>query len=221
MKNENRQFDAQEQKMEALLSEALLNNIEQTPEGLADRVMAASTPMLAGDKELEDLISVATQSGVPAGLTDRIMTASAPLLSQTSELDDLLVEATKVEIPTGLADRVMRASLVDLRSKSPVIGHIGFAVKMQRLALAACVVFAVLIAIRMDVHSTPDATMQVVVQESQLLSPEEEGYLLDDLNLGEYAYLADARNLSFTELSSELNGLHQDLELWQYGLLTE
>jgi hypothetical protein len=177
--------------------------------------------MLARDTELEELISVALQLGVPAGLSDRIMAASAPLVSQTSELDDLLVEATKVKMPIGLADRVMRASLADLHGESPAIGHIGFAIKMQRLALAACVVFAVLVAIRMGVHSTPHITTHVVLHESQLLSPEEEGYLLDDLNLGEYAYLADARNLSFTELSSELNGLHQDLELWQYGLLTE
>jgi hypothetical protein len=117
----------------------------------------------------------------------------------------------------------MAASLLELKGESPVIGRIGFTVKMQRLALAACVVFAVLVAIQME-NSTPRVVTTVTntaMQESHLLSPEEEGYLLDDLNLGDYAYIANARELSFAEVSFELNGLREDLELWQYGLLTE
>jgi|GEM_PF-2322870 len=216
MKHENRQFDAQEKQMEEALSRALSDAV-QAPEGLADRVMAASAPLLVQASELDALLALATNAKAPEGLADRVMAASVPLLAQTSAFEELLEAATKVEVPEGLADRVMSASLKELRGESPVIGRVGFALKMQRLALAACVVFAVLVAIRMDVN-TPT---KIVVQHNQLLSAEEEGYLLEDLDLGDYTYLADARELNFAEISIELTGLRQDLELWEYGLLTE
>jgi hypothetical protein len=145
------------------------------------------------------------------------------------EFQYALSRATKIEIPAGLEDRVMAASLREyaslreLQGESTVIGRVGFTVKLQRLALAACVVFAVLVAIQME-HSKPRVVTTVTntaMQESHLLSAEEEGYLLDDLNLGDYVYLANARELNFAELSFELNGLREDIELWQYGLLTE
>ncbi len=223
MKNENRQFDPQEQYMEDALSKSKALSPVDAPEGLADRVMAASAPML---DQTPALLSEATHVDSPSGLADRVMAASAPMLG-SPEFQHALSSATKVEIPVGLEDRVMVASLPELQGESPIIGHVGFAVKMQRLALAACVVFAVLVAIRMDVHSTPRVVTTVTsvlnptMQESHLLSAEEEGYLFDDLNLGDYAYLADARELNFAELSFELNGLREDIELWQYGLLTE
>ena len=216
MKNENRQFDSQEQKREDALSKMLSDT--HAPEGLAERVMATSAPML--DQKTSVLLDEATHVDPPSGLADRVMAASAPMLA-APEFHTALIEATNVQIPVGLEDRVMAASLHELQDKSPVIGRVGFPVKVQRLAFAACVVFAVLVAIRMDVHSTPRVVTKVAIQESQLLSAEEEAYLLDDLNLGDYAYLADARELNYAELSSEINGLRQDLELWQYGLLTE
>ena len=215
MKNENRQFDAQEQQMEEALSRAL-SDAAKAPEGLADRVMAASSPLLVQGSEFDALLALATNAEAPEDLADRVMAASVPLLAQTSAFEELLEAATKVEVPEGLADRVMSASLKELRGESPVIGRVGFALKMQRLALAACVVFAVLVAIQMDVN-----TPALAVQHNQLLSAEEEGHLLEDLDLGDYMYLADARELNFADISTELAGLQQDLELWQYGLLTE
>ena len=216
MKNETRQFNASEQQMEEALSRALSDALS-TPEGLTDRVMAASASHLRASAELDELIALATATESPQGLAERVMSASSSYLETPTAFEELLTEATKVAVPNSLADRVMFASVKELHGESPVIGHVGFAVKMQRLALAACLVFAVLVAIRMDVN-TPT---KIVVQHNQLLSAEEEGYLLEDLDLGDYTYLADARELNFAELSSELNGLRQDLELWQYGLLTE
>jgi hypothetical protein len=181
--------------------------------------MAASAPML--DQTLA-LLDEATHLETPTGLAERVMAASAPMLGPP-EFQYALSRATKIEIPAGLEDRVMAASLRELQGESTVIGRVGFTVKLQRLALAACVVFAVLVAIQME-HSTPRVVTTVTntaMQESHLLSAEEEGYLLDDLNLSQYAYLADARELNFEELSYELDGLREDLELWQYGLLTE
>jgi hypothetical protein len=216
MKNENPQFDAQEQKIEVVLSKALSG--VDAPEGLADRVMTASFPML----DHLDLLEEATCVDTPAGLADCVMVASASMLG-SPEFQNALSSVSKVKTPLGLEDRVMAASILALKGESPVIGRIGFTVKMQRLALAACVVFAVLVAIQME-HSKPRVVTTVTntaTQESHLLSAEEEGYLLDDLNLGDYVYLANARELNFAELSFELNGLREDIELWQYGLLTE
>ncbi|MBC8203425.1 MAG: hypothetical protein H8E91_06305 [Planctomycetes bacterium] len=221
MRNENRQFDPQEQKMEDVLSKALSG--ADTPKGLADRVMTASAPML---DQVSALLEETTHVTPPAGLAERVMAASAPMLG-SPEFQHALTSATKVHTPVGLEDRIMAASQHELQGESPVIGRIGFTVKMQRLALAACVVFAVLVAIRMDVHSTPrvvtttTSVTNAPTQENHVLSAEEEGYLLDDLDLSEYAYLADARELNYTALSFELNGLREDLESWQYGLLTE
>ncbi len=216
MNNENPQFDAQEQKMEVVLSKALSG--VDAPEGRADRVMTASFPKL----DHLDLLEEATCVDTPAGLADCVMVASVSMLG-SPEFQNALSSVSKVKTPLGLEDRVMAASLLELKGESPVIGRIGFTVKMQRLALAACVVFAVLVAIQME-NSTPRVVTTVTntaMQESHLLSPEEEGYLLDDLNLGDYAYISNARELSFAEVSFELNGLREDLELWQYGLLTE
>ena len=218
MKNENRQPDPQDQQLEAMLTRALAT-VTQTPEGFAERVMDASAPLLcsAMDPALETMLYAATHVDVPVGLSDRVMAASLPIVEENSNVGMLLAKATKVEIPVGLADRVMSASIQKLYGESPVIGRIGFTLKMQRLAIAACIIFGVLVAIQMD---TTKST-KIIVQHNQLLSVEEEGFLLEDLDLGDYTYLADARELNFTELSSELNGLRQDLELWQYGLLTE
>jgi len=218
MKNENRQPDPQDQQLEAMLSKVLAN-VTQTPEGFAERVMGASAPLLCSaiDPALETMLDAATHVDVPVGLSDRVMAASLPIVEENSDVGLLLAQASKVEIPIGLADRVMSASVQKLYGDSPVIGRIGFTLKMQRLAIAACILFAVLVAIQMD---TTKST-KIIVQHNQLLSVEEEGFLLEDLDLGDYIYIADARELNFTELSSELNGLRQDLELWQYGLLTE
>ena len=131
MKNENRQFDAQEQQMEEALSRAL-SDAAKAPEGLADRVTAASSPLLVQGSEFDALLALATNAEAPEGLADRVMAASVPLLAQTSAFEELLEAATKVEVPEGLADRVMSASLKELRGESPVIGRVGFALKMQR-----------------------------------------------------------------------------------------
>ena len=197
MKNEKRQFDADK----------------------------PHVPWSAKEQEVEDGLSQClSNSKIPRGLAQSIMAASAPLLpspSEDTELEVLLEVAMKVKAPTGLTDRVMAASLPELRGESSVIGRVGFVETIQPLALAACIVFAVFVAIRMDIGSTTRVIEQIALQDNKVLGVEEEGYLLDDLSLGEYAYLADTRELDFAELAVELNGIRNGLELWQYGLLTE
>jgi hypothetical protein len=182
-------------------------------------------PWSQEDQNVEDLLSQALSTNeLPEGFSDRVMAASAPMLPlspEAVELDAMLADATRVESPDGLTDRVMAASLKELHGESPVIGRVGFVETIQRLALAACIVLAVFVAVRMDIGSPRRVVKQVALQDSKVLSVEEEGYLLDDLSFGEYAYLADTRELDFAELAVELNGIRNDLELWQYGLLTE
>ena len=152
----------------------------------------------------------------------RIAAASAALLPASvqsepnTSMDEQLHVAFAVDAPSGLADRVWNASAPYLYGQ-PVLATIGSSVVWRQAALAACVVFAVLLAIRFSSeHST-----NLQIATSEVLTVEEEGLLLADLNLSEYTYLADTRELAFADVAMDFDMLRDDLELWQYGLLQE
>lgn len=152
----------------------------------------------------------------------RIAAASAALLPASvqsepdTSMDEQLHVALAVDAPSGLADRVWNASAPYLYGQ-PVLATIGSSVVWRQAALAACVVFAVLLAIRFS----PEQSTNLQIATSEVLTVEEEGLLLADLNLGEYAYLADTRELAFADVAIDFDMLRDDLELWQYGLLQE
>ncbi|MDE1038252.1 MAG: hypothetical protein OR996_05345 [Phycisphaerales bacterium] len=153
----------------------------------------------------------------------RIAAASAALLPASvqsepdTSMDEQLHVALAVDAPSGLADRVWNASAPYLYGQ-PVLATIGSSVVWRQAALAACVVFAVLLAIP---FSPEHSTNLQIASTSEVLTVEEEGLLLADLNLGEYAYLADTRELAFADVAMDFDMLRDDLELWQYGLLQE
>ena len=152
----------------------------------------------------------------------RIAAASAAFLPASvqsepdTSMDEQLHVALAVDAPGGLADRVWNASAPYLYGQ-PVLATIGSSVVWRRAALAACVVFAVLLAIGVS----PEHSTNLQIATSEVLTVEEEGLLLADLNLGEYAYLADTRELAFADVAMDFDMLRDDLELWQYGLLQE
>jgi len=152
----------------------------------------------------------------------RIAAASAALLPASvqsepdTSMDEQLHVALAVDAPSGLADRVWNASAPYLYGQ-PVLATIGSSVVWRQAALAACVVFAALLAIRFS----PEHSTNLQIATSEVLTVEEEGLLLADLNLGEYAYLADTRELAFADVAMDFDMLRDDLELWQYGLLQE
>ena len=152
----------------------------------------------------------------------RIAAASAALLPASvqsepdTSMDEQLHVALAVDAPSGLADRVWNASAPYLYGQ-PVLATIGSSVVWRQAALAACVVFAVLLALRFS----PEHSANLQIATSEVLTVEEEGLLLADLNLGEYAYLADTRELAFADVAMDFDMLRDDLELWQYGLLQE
>ena len=93
-----------------------------------------------------------------------------------------------------------------------------------KVALAACVAFAILVAIRFGTQSQTPAHLQpsqLEIASSNVLSAEDEELLFEDLNLSEYAYLTDTRELAFADVAIGLNSMRSDIELWQYGLLTD
>mgnify|MGYP006439462537 FL=1 len=153
----------------------------------------------------------------------RIAAESAALLpayvqsEPDTSMDEQLHVALAVDAPGGLADRVWNASAPYLYGQ-PVLATIGSSVVWRQAALAACVVFAVLLAIP---FSPEHSTNLQIASTSEVLTVEEEGLLLADLNLGEYAYLADTRELAFADVAMDFDMLRDDLELWQYGLLQE
>ena len=84
-----------------------------------------------------------------------------------------------------------------------------------------------LVAIRFGTQLTPPATptqfqpSQLEVASNDVLSAEDEELLFEDLNLSDYAYLTDTRELAFADVAIGLNSMRSDIELWQYGLLTD
>ena len=168
------------------------------------------------EREIEGLLGEAMKISPPAGLSSRIAAASTDAL-----LEGQLAVALVTTAPDGLSNRVFKASVSSLHETPAVIGRIGFSATWRKLALAACVVFAVFVAVRFWAQPQPHERIAVAVATVEVLSVEEEGLLLEDLDLAEFDYLASTRELAFADVALSMNSLRNDLELWQYGLLTE
>jgi glycosyltransferase A (GT-A) superfamily protein (DUF2064 family) len=172
------------------------------------------------EREIERLLGEAMKISPPAGLSSRIAAASTDAL-----LEGQLAVALVTTAPDGLSNRVFKASVSSLHETPAVIGRIGFSATWRKLALAACVVFAVFVAVRFwaqpQPQPQPHERIAVAVATVEVLSVEEEGLLLEDLDLAEFDYLATTRELAFADVALSMNSLRNDLELWQYGLLTE
>ena len=169
------------------------------------------------EREIEGLLGEAMNISPPAGLSSRIAAASTDAL-----LEGQLAVALVSTPPEGLSDRVFTASVTSLHETPAVIGRVDLTVAWRQVAMAACVVFAVLVAVRFGAQPQPQHEQIVVaVATVEVLSVEEEGLLLEDLDLTEFEYLASTRELAFADVALSMNSLRNDLELWQYGLLTE
>jgi hypothetical protein len=173
--------------------------------------------------QLEGLLSDAMQVRSPAGLSNRVADASIDALIE-GQLDN----AMSVAAPKGLCERIYSSSVASLQERPAVVGRIGISVIWRQVAMAACVVFAVLVGIRFGVQSslqqgqsTDRSSVAIASTDVEVLSVEEEGLLLEDLNLTEFDYLAGTRELAFADVAQSMNSLRNDIELWQYGLLTE
>ena len=174
------------------------------------------------ERVIEGLLGEAMKISSPAGLSSRIVAASTDDL-----LEGQLAVALASTSPEGLSDRIFTGSVSSLPDTPAVIGRVGFTVAWRQVAMAACVVFAVLVATRFGTQpQQPQQPQQhernaVAVASVEVLSVEEEGLLLEDLDLTEFDYLATTRELAFADVALSMNSLRNDLELWQYGLLTE
>ena len=114
----------------------------------------------------------------------------------------------------------MIASIHDLHSEQPdVIARIDRRAIWREVALAASIVFAVFVAIRFGPEQT--IAPETRIASNAILSMEDEELLLEDLNLSEFAYLTDTRELAFADVAVGLESLRNDIELWQYGLLSD
>ena len=171
------------------------------------------------ERSIESLLGDVMQVATPDGLADRVAGASLNAL-----LEGQLDIALSVKTPDGFASRIFDASISSLDESEVVIGRIGQTMVWRQLAMAACVLFAVLIAVRFgNQESQMRLTEQAVhaVTVADVLTVEEEGLLLEDLQLEEYDYLSGTRDLAYAEVAESLNSLRNDVELWQFGLLTE
>jgi hypothetical protein len=174
------------------------------------------------ERQIQSMLSNALTSPSPEGLSERVAAVSQPMLLEACDeaLEQQLASAFAVPSPHGLADRVYEAS-VDHLHEDGVIARIGPLEIWRQVALAASVVFAVFVAYQIAPETTTTPTVNSLVASNTVLSVEDEELLFEDLNLSEYAYLADARELAFADVAVDLAGLRNDIELWQYGLLSE
>ncbi len=168
------------------------------------------------ERAIDLLLRNAMHIPIPDGLADRIAGASVhPLLE--GQLDNAL----SIETPEGLASRIFVASVSSLEEPEVIVGRIGQTVVWRQVAMAACVLFAVLIAVRFGNYASQVRSTGHVVAATDVLTVEEEGLLFEDLQLEEFDYLSGTRELAYAEVVESLNSLRNDVELWQYGLLTE
>jgi anti-sigma-K factor RskA len=180
--------------------------------------------MTSQDRLLHEQLSDAMAVSPPEGLSDRITAASQSQLLEACDvaLEQQLDDAFTVAVPIGLASRVYDASVDELCvDHKNVLAQIHASVVWRQAALAACVAFAVLIAVRFGHQPVEAPHLQPPLVSNAILSVEDVELLFEDLHLSEYAYLADTRELEFADIAAELNSLRDDIELWQYGLLTE
>jgi hypothetical protein len=167
------------------------------------------------ERRIDVLLHASMHVESPAGLVDRVASASMDAL-----LEGQLEQALAVDVPSRLASNVFDVSVNALPQPKEVIGQIAPSVPWRKLAMAACVVFAVVVALRFGTNQQPDVKMLPIVV-AEALSVEEEGLLLEDLQLEEYDYLSGTRELAYAEVADSLSSLRNDIELWHYGLLTE
>lgn len=180
--------------------------------------------MSSQERQIDALLGDALAVSVPEGFADRIAIASQDQLAQACDqvLEQQLDGAFATSVPEGLATRVYAASIHDLHNEQPtVIARIDRRVVWREVALAASILFAVFVAIRFGPEQQNELSPQPYIANNAVLSIEDEELLLEDLNLSEYAYLTDTRELAFADVAIGLENLRNDIELWQYGLLTD
>ena len=180
------------------------------------------------ERRLEQLLPEAMGVTPPAGLSDRVQQASIGAISQADDLQfkQQLDEACSYRCPVDLSASVYSASVASLHGvatpdSAPILARVGTPVQWRQVALAACLTFAALISIRIGVTNSQNTNIVSTIASNSVLSFEEEALLLEDLNLSEYAYLADTRELAFADVADSFSNMRADIELWQLGLLTE
>jgi hypothetical protein len=171
------------------------------------------------DRKLEALLSLALEVNPPADLAARVAEASQALLD--ANLEQQLDVALACTPPEHLASKVFDSSVALLHQEPiAVIARVKPSIAWQQLALAACLMFAALVAIRVG----PQTQLQTQPQSQPftaalaLLSVEDEELFLEDSG---YAYLAGTRELAFADVAASFNSLRNDVEMWQNGLLSE
>jgi len=198
--------------------------------------------MTPQEQMLEDLLARALRVTPPSGLSDRVAGASIASIRAVSgqTLEQQLDMALASSLRDGMNTRIFEASVSSLPSHihdepSPVLARINVSVLMRQVALAACLAFAAILAIyfsstpslpaaygaKASVSSTVGSMVATSSNSADVLSVEDEELLLEDLHLSQYTYLTDTREMAFADIAVELNGLRDDIELWQFGLLNK
>jgi len=181
--------------------------------------------MTSDERALDTLLSDALHMDVPDGLSARVWQASQESIGAT-QMDAQLNRAYEQRVSPGFTERVFDSSAPalhqpELQIESPaIIARIGVTIRWQQVAIAASLLLTTLIAIRFSLPQQSEIPTRTLAASWEL-SVEEEGLLLDDFEMSEYAYLADTRELAFADVADSFNSVRRDIELWQYGLLTD
>ena len=185
------------------------------------------------ERMLDASLSEAMQSSCPQGLEASVFSASRLHLTKQDDhqieqsneaIEALLNKAYALQVDELILSRVFNASVASLpHSQTAVIATIGSPSNWRQLAAAACLLLTTVIAIRFGmVERVEPANPENHFESFASVSIEDnEGYLLDELELEDYSLISDTQELAYADIASSFNSLRDDIALWQSGLLTE
>ncbi|MCH2146580.1 MAG: hypothetical protein MK073_02015 [Phycisphaerales bacterium] len=185
------------------------------------------------ERMLDASLSEAMQSSCPQGLEASVFSASRLHLTKQDDhqieqsneaIEALLNKAYALQVDESISSRVFNASVASLpHSQTAVIATIGSPSNWRQLAAAACLLLTTVIAIRFGmVERVEPANPENHFESFASVSIEDnEGYLLDELELEDYSLISDTQELAYADIASSFNSLRDDIALWQSGLLTE
>ena len=165
-------------------------------------------------------------ASIPEHLAEQVWTQSCPHLSNSMfDLEDQIKEAFTSSSSGALSEQIFAASVQSLpKNEEPVLARICSANYFRQIAIAATLILSTVIAMQFDTFNSQEpAVLKFNESYAGISLTDDNSYLLDSVELGDYAYLTeiDSREFAYVDLAVSFNSVRDDIELWQSGLLFE
>ena len=167
------------------------------------------------------------EASIPEYLVERVWTRSCSRLSNnSSDLKNQMKEAFTPSSSEAISERIFVASVKSLpkNEKETVLARIGFVSHFRQIAIAATLILTTVVAMQFDAFKSQQPTApQSREFYAEIRIADEDDYLLDSIELGDYVYLTevDSKEFAYADIATSFNSVRDDIELWQSGLLFE